>query len=351
MTWIQARPLGLDLMVPILALTLLAGCSKPQTAAGASAPEEARDDPHPVVVTAAVEKAKVDVGDTVKYVVTVRARKGFAPDLPACLENVPVFIDQGPWEKNTREDGRLEAVKWTTVDAGIGPYLTIPPAVVKFADDGGKPGEARSEETTVEVTSRLAAGEAIPDIRERLDIRIPAGPADARGVNWWVLGAAALVTLGLSAFAIRVFVRSRRAEIARPRPPWELALEELGWLRASGLVAAGRLEEFYVALSGIVRRYVERRFLIMAPEMTTDEFLLVARDHASLAAAHKDLLKGFLVACDLVKFARYVPEASEADEALVAAERLVRESSAADAMPTTTHHPMPAEAGRPKVLG
>jgi hypothetical protein len=192
------------------------------------------------------------------------------------------------------------------------------------------------------VKSRLAAGEAIPDIKERLDVRIPAERRPEGGVNWWIIGGAALGALVLGGAAVRMFLRARRAEVQRPRPPWEIAIEELARLRSAKLVEAGRVEEFYVGLSGLVRRYVERRFLIMAPEMTTDEFLREAKKHASLTAPHKELLAGFLAASDLVKFARYVPDAGEAQNAMEAAERFVRESAVEQADQTR-----PAEAGGP----
>ena len=43
---------------------------------------------------------------------------------------------------------------------------------------------------------------------------------------------------------------------------------------ARGLIAEGAFKEYYSALSGIVRTYVEQRFRIRAPEMTTEAFLL-----------------------------------------------------------------------------
>src|SRR5262245_21411724 len=64
----------------------------------------AKEDPRPVVVTASVDRAKVDVGENVKYTVQVRAKAGYKLDLPLCLDNVPVFVENGRWETRRRED-------------------------------------------------------------------------------------------------------------------------------------------------------------------------------------------------------------------------------------------------------
>ena len=42
------------------------------------------------------------------------------------------------------------------------------------------------------------------------------------------------------------------------------------------LIARGLIQEFHYRTSGIVRGYIERRFGVSAPEMTTEEFLTAA---------------------------------------------------------------------------
>ena len=51
----------------------------------------------------------------------------------------------------------------------------------------------------------------------------------------------------------------------------------LNRLRAQGLIEQGQFEDYYVQLSSIVRHYLEDRFHLRAPEMTTEEFLHDAR--------------------------------------------------------------------------
>ncbi len=101
------------------------------------------------------------------------------------------------------------------------------------------------------------------------------------------------------------------------------ALEQL---HREQLPLQGRVEEYYVRLSTIVRVYIENRFGLRAPEMTTEEFLQVASSGQALSEGHRRALQEFLMRCDLVKFARYQPSGQEAEEAWCAAQRFVQET-------------------------
>ena len=103
-------------------------------------------------------------------------------------------------------------------------------------------------------------------------------------------------------------------------------MNALADLRAKGWIEALKIEPFYVALSGIVRRYLEGRFGLRAPERTTEEFIRDALTSKKLSDAHRDLVAGFLEQSDLVKFARHAPGPADMRNALESAERLVRET-------------------------
>ncbi len=106
----------------------------------------------------------------------------------------------------------------------------------------------------------------------------------------------------------------------------EIAYEQLEKLKAKDLIRQAKVKEYYSEVSDIVRHYLENRFLLKAPEMTTEEFLFYVRDYSPLISEHKTLLKEFLLACDLVKFARHVPPSEEMSAIIVSAEKLVDET-------------------------
>jgi len=108
-----------------------------------------------------------------------------------------------------------------------------------------------------------------------------------------------------------------------------VALAALDALRARKLVEHGAFKDFYSTLSDIVRRYLEDRFHVRAPEMTTEEFLLTTSRDGRLAAPHRRLLGEFLTESDMVKFARHVPTIADSARAFEAARRFVDDTTEA----------------------
>ena len=143
-------------------------------------------------------------------------------------------------------------------------------------------------------TTATAVAEAAEDIR------------DIRGPKFmfppWLLPAviAGAALLALGAYGIWRWLRRRR----RPRVllPFEIALQRLEEMRV--LMQPADAREFSIAVSDVVRRYIEERFGATATHRTTEEFLhdLLESSHAPLAR-HRALLSDFLQQCDLVKFA------------------------------------------------
>src|SRR5215471_10817030 len=86
--------------------------------------------------------------------------------------------------------------------------------------------------------------------------------------------------------------------------PHEIALQRLE--EARRLMDPERAREYCFAVSNIIRRYVEERFHVHAPKLTTEEFLrelVEVRD--TMLEPHRVLLGEFLQHCDLAKFARW----------------------------------------------
>ena len=91
-----------------------------------------------------------------------------------------------------------------------------------------------------------------------------------------------------------------------PRPAHEIALEALQKLAESDLLASGQIKQYYIELSEIIRIYIENRFYIVSLEMTTGQ-LLGEMELENLDPDYIKNVETFLVKCDLVKFAKYIP--------------------------------------------
>ncbi len=131
-------------------------------------------------------------------------------------------------------------------------------------------------------------------------------------------------------YLMKMLKKKGESAALKIRPPHEAAYEALEALKAKDLPSHGKIREFYYELSLIARRYIEDRFDIRAPEMTTEEFLFTLKESGALSGAHKNLLKEFLSLCDIVKFAKYGPTLREIDSSFDAARKFVDETRPAE---------------------
>ena len=125
---------------------------------------------------------------------------------------------------------------------------------------------------------------------------------------WVLLGVLVLAALAVALWFWLKPLRQRRAQTA-----YELALEKLE--RARALLNEENAEPYAVLVSETVRTYLGQRFNAPSTRRTTEEFLRQMQvDTNTPLAAHSDLLRGFLEACDLVKFAHYQPAREELEQ-------------------------------------
>lgn len=151
--------------------------------------------------------------------------------------------------------------------AAVGPCPAEGPA----APDGGASPAAGGPQSN----AAPSVPEGMTDIHDIRDIREP-GP-DLRPLAW------GLALLGAFLLAAGWLYRRRRRRVSREAiapapPPHVAALAELDAL-SDLLGIDGR--RFYFRLSAVLRRYLQARFGIPAPEMTTEE-LLPALDHPGI---------------------------------------------------------------------
>jgi len=104
------------------------------------------------------------------------------------------------------------------------------------------------------------------------------------------------------------------------------------------------IDNFFVELSALIRRYLEDRFELRAPELTTEEFLQVASASPDLDEAHQGFLRSFLRRADEVKFARFIPPPEDIEVALGAASRFLDETRGATDAAHATPEPGAAHA-------
>ena len=195
--------------------------------------------------------------------------------------------------------------------------LRIAPFPVRWTDPSGA-GERWFPTRGVELAHRsvLHDGEEPPDgISDNLvPVRVRRPLRDL--LRWaWVAALGATVLAGLVAVALWLRHRVRIARMA----PRERALLELEALLARHFAERGQFKRFYVELTHVVRRYIERRHAIRAPRQTTEEFLRAAAGSGRFPPETLARLRAFLESADLVKFAGLAATDATARESAAAA--------------------------------
>jgi len=145
---------------------------------------------------------------------------------------------------------------------------------------------------------------------------------------WILLGVLAAIALAVGLWFWLAPLRARRTKTA-----YEQALERLE--QARGLLNAENPEPYAVFVSETIRTYLGQRFKTPSTRRTTEEFLRQMQADAStpLLAAHRDLLRAFLEACDLVKFAHYQPGRDELEQVQQRAVSFVTATRPAEGVP------------------
>ena len=298
----------------------------------------------PVHLRTSVDRDEITIGDPLRYTITISAEMGMDVAAPLFRERIGDFdiIDFGRQPDQPQAD-RTSLTQWYTLTIFTTGYHMLPAPRVSYTTPDGSRHEVSGEALRVHVASLLTQEGQPTDIR---DIK----PPEAVPFNWrlFLVGGVVLVALGGIGMALAYLLnRFRRAAVVPPRPAHEVALEALSHLRARYLPQAGQFEAYYVALSAIVRTYLEDGLRVRAPEMTTEEFLVaVTRDSSAprsrsarrppkgrggdrpsrLPSAQQRLLGAFLAQADLVKFARHRPSLDESEAAYEAAKRFVDET-------------------------
>ncbi len=285
----------------------------------------------PVSARVRVEPDTVRIGDPVTLTLEVTAEAGIEllmPAFGAALERYAI-LDFAPRER-IDESGNTIATQRYRLQAPSSGQHSIPPITVEFVDR--RPGQraAPEDEDAFELlTERFEfTVESVVPKGAGQELKPPLGPlahhAAEQGRAWpWIAAGLGILAVGAALILVVRHLRGR----ARSESAHQLALRRLQALENRPRPDAAAMDAFFVELSDVVRRYLEDRFLLHAPELTTEEFLDVAASSPDLTREHRSFLQTFLSQADQVKFARLVPNATEVESALATARRFVQQTA------------------------
>ena len=288
----------------------------------------------PVQVAMTIDPPEIDLTRRVQLTIAVTAPPDLDVSLPPLNDRLQGFSLGGTFDDEpVTKDGKVTRTHHIQLTPLVADRYRIAPMAVEYVDKAISPPRKGWFPTRPVVLEKapLVKGDPGKDITERLDPVWIYPPF--RTVLVW-LGAALLALAAL--FGVWKLATRVRENIQLARmSPRDRAMRELEKLLAKDLVRRHKVKEFYLELTMIVRRYIERSHAVRAPEQTTEEFLAAATANPAFKPEVVRRLRSFLQAADLVKFAAYEPDDSAiGDSTRTAREYIEKDAQEADAAAT-----------------
>ncbi len=265
--------------------------------------------------------------------------------LPQLEEQWQAFevISQSPPEIVDNGDGTATTGKDIVVTLFRPGQYQTPKLIVTHRQADGSVEELAAPVIPINITTVLTEDTELRDLKPQAELPIPP--------IWpWVVAGLLLAILAmglLAGAALWLYHRWQKRVIPEPepvlvidtRPPEVVAHAELDRIEALNLPAYNRIKEHYTLVATCLRRYIEGRYQIPALEQTTSELRNAFRKSSSVSMQDISGFMSILSESDLVKFARYTPQADDIN-GLVNKARVV--------VDTTTPQPEPELATTPE---
>ncbi len=269
-------------------------------------------------IGAGVDAQEVTIGESINYKILIT--------LPADAELKDPFAAEGSLGEFEIRDFKWSAQKDKTRKFRLDYTLSIfkpgshaiPEYKIEYRGSAKEQWQGLNAEA-IDITVQSVLGDTKEPVLKPLKPKV---------IIWrdyipWII--VLVLIAGAAWAAVKFRQRKQKAlkEKVVPEPAHVIAYRELEQLQKANLIARGLMEEYYEKLSGCLRRYLENRFFLRAPWMSTEEFLKEVKRSPVLNAAQRTSLKEFLLLSDLVKFARYGSSVKEAKEAFAGARSFI----------------------------
>ncbi len=136
------------------------------------------------------------------------------------------------------------------------------------------------------------------------------------------LGGGALIVLAILFILSRIRKRQGKTEVPRD-PAHIVALRELDRYRSDKFWAPDKQKAFYSGITDTLKVYIDERFAVDAPEMTTAELFAAIKDNKDIPGGLYSDLKSLFETADFVKFAKATADDATNAAALPLAIRFV----------------------------
>lgn len=275
-----------------------------------------------VQATLTADRDELTVGDPVQLLLEVNHPAGYQVIIPRLEPAWGAFEVRGQSQATTlaNDDGTETTQQVIEVTLfNLGNFQT-PELPLTISNGVGQVTEEVVPTTLLRVIPTLAEDDSeLRDIKPQAVLIVPP-------VWPWVVGAllamVAVAVVGWWAYRRRLGKPFGPTPSVDNRPPWQVAYDELVRIEGLGLLEKGRAKEYYTLITDCLRTYLEGQFHLRVFDRTTTELKPVLYQ-SDLDPEHARQFLDLFMEGDLVKFAKFVPDAETAGRVTAEARLLV----------------------------
>lgn len=297
------------------------------------------------VVRARVEPDSVFIGDRFDYVIEIDKDLVQTTHFPtfSAKDGMVELVEELPVDTLKRDGRRLRIAKRYRLAAFQEGLINMGAAGVVYADKNIVDTLYAADSVYLKVATFQidSTSQSIFDLKPQQNL--PFKVAEIKSYLLWGLLALVVLVALLVAFDRYLKARGRRLgdlfKPAPPQPPHVIAIAALEALHHQKLWQNNKHKLYYSLLTEILRTYIDGRWGVSAMEMTSDEIIAAMRSVELPDKARMDLT-AILRDADLVKFAKFAPEAEQNENDYQKAYYFVEETKPIEVNPTAEEGPL-----------
>lgn len=297
------------------------------------------------VVRARVEPDSIFIGDRFDYVIEIDKDLVQTTHFPtfSAKDGMVELVEELPVDTLKRDGRRLRIAKRYRLAAFQEGLINMGAAGVVYADKNIVDTLYAADSVYLKVATFQidSTSQSIFDLKPQQNL--PFKVAEIKSYLLW--GVLALVVLVALLVALDRYLKARGRRLgdlfkpAPPQPPHVIAIAALEALHHQKLWQNNKHKLYYSLLTEILRTYIDGRWGVSAMEMTSDEIIAAMRSVELPDKARMDLT-AILRDADLVKFAKFAPEAEQNENDYQKAYYFVEETKPVEENPSAEEGPL-----------
>lgn len=292
-------------------------------------------------VKARIEPDSIFIGDQFDFIIEVEkdlVQTTLFPEFTPKGESLIELVEVMPIDTLERDGRRLKIAQRYRLAAFQEGLINMGKPGVLYADKNIVDTLYTTDSLVLKVATFQidSTSQSIYDLKPQLTL--PFKLAEIRGYLMWGLLLAALIALAL--YGLHRYLEARGRHLkdlfkpAPPEPPHVVAIKALEALHHQKLWQNNKHKLYYSTLTDILRTYIAGRWGVGAMEMTSDEIITAMREVELPEKARMDLTSVVMDA-DLVKFAKFTPEAEQNESDYTKVYYFVEETKPVEVLPVT----------------